>query len=81
MGRANTITHAGVYHCKALIIVLLDLFKNSRLLECGDIPVQVSQPAVNSRVSVPNVANVALEEGDVDNVEPDERDVEKNVHY
>jgi hypothetical protein len=81
MGIANTITHAGIYHCKTLKIVLLDLFKNSRLLECGDIPVQLSQPAVNSRVSVPNVANVAFKECDVDNVEPDERDVEKNVHY
>lgn len=42
--------------------------------ERGLIPVQIAHPSVDSRVSRPDVANVALEVLNVDRIEADERD-------
>lgn len=45
----------------ALGVVVLDVEEVGRLLERGDLPVQVPHPAVQSRVARPNIADVAFE--------------------
>ena len=64
------------------VIVRLDVLEVARLLESGDIPVQLAHPEVNVRVSVSDGADVAFEVADVDWVEADlyVRDISQSDH-
>ncbi len=50
-------------------VVPFDVFKLSRILECGMVPVQVAHPLVNRRVARAHITDVALEVLDIDWIE------------
>ena len=61
------------------VIVRFDMLKVARILESGDLPVQLAEPQVDGRVAVAYRTDVALEVPDVYGVEADDRDEESNV--
>lgn len=79
--RADRSDSKGVDLGVAPRVVPLDVLKLRRLLERGDIPVQVAHPPVQRRVPRADVADVALEVLDVDGVEADEGDVPEESQY
>ncbi len=64
-----------------LRIMLLDVLKFRRVLEPINIPVQMTQPLMQSRVAGANVADVALEVLDVDGVEAHDSGVQADVGF
>jgi len=60
-------------------VVLLDMFELRRVLESGNVPVQVSEPAMNSRIAAADVADVAFEVLHIDGVESDYGHIETYV--
>jgi len=52
-----------------LLIVFLDMLKLRGFLEGGDVPVQMSQPAMDGGISGADVSDVGLEVLDVDGIE------------
>ena len=51
--------------------MLLDMFEMRRVLESGNVPVQVSEPAMNGRIAAADVADVAFEVLHIDAIESD----------
>jgi len=45
------------------------------------IPVQISQPSMKARVFVPNHLQIALENGEVRNIEPDQGRVQSDIRF
>lgn len=74
-------TYERIYIRVARHVMLLDMLKFRRVLECRHIPVQISEPAVDGRISATDVANVALEVLDVDCVEADDGHEEADVCF
>jgi hypothetical protein len=51
--------------------VLLDMFELRRVLERGNVPVQVSEPAMDGRIATADVADVAFEVLHINGIESD----------
>ena len=62
-------------------IMFLDMLKLRRLSKSGNVPIQLPQPLVDSRISRTDVANVAFEMLDVDGVEADDCRVESYIGF
>lgn len=62
-----------------LRIVFPDMFEIRGLLKPRNVPVQMSQPAVNGRVSGPDVSNISLEVLHVDWIEAHYGGVEADI--
>jgi hypothetical protein len=50
------------YLCVALRIMTFDMREFRRLLECGNIPVQMPQPSVNMRVPAADISYIGLQD-------------------
>lgn len=74
-GRDRKLINLGM----TLRIMLFNMLKLRRLLERGNIPIQRSQPAMNSRVSRSDIANIALEMLNVHGIEPDNSRVQSDI--
>ena len=68
-----------VYLLMALRIMLLDMLKLCRLSKRRHIPIQIPQPLMQSWVSAPDIADIALEVLNVDRVESDDRGIQANI--
>lgn len=55
------------------------MLKVARILESGDIPVQLAEPRVDGRIAVAYRTDVALEVPDVYGVEANDRDEESTL--
>lgn len=62
-----------------LCVMLLDMLKLRRLFECGNIPIQMSQPLMNRGIPRTNIPQICLEMLDIDGVKPDDCRVEPNI--
>ncbi len=61
------------------LVVLTYVFELSGALKCVMIPIQSSQPLMNSWISRPNITNVRLKVLNIDWVEPDNGRVKSNI--
>lgn len=60
--------------------VPLDVLELGRILELRMVPIQVSHPLMQCRITTPNIPNVALEVLHVHRIEPDNCNKEPDVH-
>ena len=61
--------------------MLLDMFELRCVLECGNVPVQISEPAMNGRIAAADVANVAFEVLHIDSIESDDGYIKTYVRF
>jgi hypothetical protein len=57
------------------------MFELRRVLESGNVPVQVSEPVMNSRIAAADVADVAFEVLHIDSVESDYSHIKTYVRF
>ena len=62
-----------------LRIMLLDMLKLRRGTKCGDIPIQLSQPAMNRWIAAPDIPDITLEVLHIHGIEPDYRRIQADV--
>lgn len=62
-------------------IVLLDVLKLCRFIECRHIPIQVSQPLMKGRITRANITNIALEVLHVDWIEPGNGGIQPDICF
>lgn len=62
-------------------VVLLDMFELRRVSERGNVPVQVSEPAMNDRITAADVADVAFEVLHIDDIESDDGYIKTYVRF
>ena len=74
-------SYEGVNLLVTLGIVLLDMLKLSRLLERRYVPVKISQPLMQRRITRPDITDVTLEMLHIDRVEANDGSVEANVRF
>lgn len=73
--------YEGVYVFVAFRIMLFDMLKLRRVLECRYVPVQIPQPFMQSRITRSDITDVALEMLHIDGVEANDGGVEANVCF
>ena len=61
--------------------MFLDMFELRRVLERGNVPVQVSEPAMNGRIAAADVANVAFEVLHIDGIESHDGYIKTYVRF
>ena len=73
--------YEGIYVFVAFRIMLFDMLKLRRVLERRYVPVQFSQPLMQSRITRSDITDVALEMLHIDGVEANDGCVEANVCF
>ena len=64
-----------------LCVVIFNMLKLRRVLECRNVPVQLPQPLMQRRITRPDITNAALEMLYVNRVEANNSSVEANVCF
>ena len=65
----------------ALCVVILDMLELSSLFERRHVPVQLSQPLMQSRITGSDITDVALEMLHIDWVEANNSSIEANICF
>ena len=74
-------SYEGVNLLVTLGVVVFDMFKLSRLVECRHVPVKFSHPLMQRRITRPDITNITLEMLHIDRVEANDGSVEANVRF